>query len=311
MAGFDSEIAGKAPVVLIIGGGPGGMAAGIWAARLGLRPHILEQGAELGGQLLAVKSPITDYPGFPHTDGPTLAAKLAAHVEAMAVPVTLGCAAGSVAVAGPSVRTAAGETLPADAVVIATGAARRRLGLAEEARLTGRGVYYSVSRDRHRVAGRDAVIVGGGDSAVEGAGLLAEICPQVHLVARGALRARPDFIRRARSSPRIRFHIGRRVTRLSGTPHLAGVVLDDGTELGCAGLFIRIGVRPQTDFLRGAGLPLDEQGFLTTDEHQRCRGAVYAIGDSCAATAAVMSVSVSAGQAMIACKHIQLRWLQG
>jgi thioredoxin reductase (NADPH) len=281
------------------------MAAAIWAWRLGLRAELLEARQRLGGQLSGVLSPITDYPGVPHVDGPALAARFAEHLAQTKIKVRLGCRVSRLDPDRGTLETSSGQRLRAHAIVLATGAKRRRLGLPDESRYVGRGVSYSVSKDRAQVAGQVAVIVGGGDSAAEGAVRLAALCPQVHLVHRGTLTARPDFVARASAEPRIRWHRGRHVTQLCGAERLQAVVLDDGERIGCAGLFVRIGVEPDTSFVRSS-LPCDEQGFLVVDAQQRCRGVVYGVGDVCSPRA--MAVSVATGQAFVACKDIQSRW---
>ncbi len=297
----------RVPRVLIIGGGPGGMAAGIWAARLGLRAELLEAGSALGGQILEVTSPITDYPGVQDVDGPALAERFADHLRATGVSVRFDCPVASLDPDSGLVRTAAGEELCADAVIVATGATRGRLGLAREAELVGRGVSYSVSKDRLRAKGQIAVVVGGGDSAMEGAVLLAAHCPEVHVVHRDASIARLDFLAAAQQEPRVELHPGRQIRELRGREALEAVVLDDGSVLPCAWLFIRIGVVPRVDFVPPS-LPRDERGYLAVDRHQRSTGVVYAVGDVCSPSA--MAVSVAVGQAMIACKHIQSRWIR-
>ena len=293
------------PTVLIIGGGPGGIAAGIWAVRLGLHPHLIEARPRLGGQLLSVHSPITDYPGIQDVDGPALAARFIEHLLALDIEVSLEARVASIEAPSGVVHTTSGQALRGDAIIVATGALRRRLGLEGEQALVGRGVSYSVSKDRDRAAGRDAVVVGGGDSAVEGAASLAARCPQVHLVHRSALSARPDFVQALLGPPNMRLHERREVGGLRGAAALESVLLDEGTEIPCATLFIRIGVEPVTGFAREA-LPCDDRGFLLVDAHQRCRDRVYAVGDVCSPDS--MAVSVATGQAMMACKHIQSSW---
>jgi thioredoxin reductase (NADPH) len=204
------------------------------------------------------------------------------------------------------VRAADGEELRGDAIVLATGAVRRRLGLPGENALRGRGVSYSVSKDRHTVVGRPAVVVGGGDSAYEGAAILAQQCPTVHLVCRGTVRARPDFLQVAQGHSNVTIHAGRTLRRLIGDEQLIAVELDDGTLIECSGLFVRVGVEPVTGFVRGE-LPHDDDGYLLVDHHQCCIEGVYAVGDICSPHA--MSVSVAAGHAMVACKHVQQQWL--
>ena len=296
----------RSPRVCIVGGGPGGMAAGIWSVRLGLRPHLIEAGDALGGQLLRVFSPITDYPGFPRIDGPGLVERFVEHLVAVDVQVSLNSRVAAIDVDPLRVRLDDGGIVDADAVILAIGVRRRTLGLANESRLRGRGISYTVSRDKATVAGRDAVVVGGGDAAFEGACILSQVCRRVHLVHRGSGCARPDFRDVVRERPSIRVHPDRSVETILGDQRVSGVRLDDDTSLACEGVFVRIGVEPRTAELCGV-LPTDEQGYLRVDRSNRCLGSVYAVGDICSPQA--MSVSAATGQAMVACKHIQLCWL--
>jgi len=270
-------------------------------------PRLLEAGDTLGGQLSRVYSPITDYPGIARIDGPGLAARFAEHLHGMGVDVQLGHRAMSVQVAPPRVFAGDDEIVEADAVILATGVRRRTLGLSEEPRLRGKGLSYTVSRDKHQVAGRVAVVIGGGDAAFEGATILAGSCRRVHLVHREPLSARLDFRETVHRQPSIRVHAGRTVEAILGDSWVEGVRLDDGTVLPCHGVFVRVGVEPRGAALC-AELPLDERGYLQVDRWNRCAGSVYAVGDVCSPD--TMSVSVAVGQAMIACKHIQLGWVR-
>ncbi len=113
--------------VLVVGGGPGGMAAAIWAVRLGLRPRIIEARERLGGQLLRVFSPIPDYPGIPDTNGPRLAARFADHVDQLGIPVQFGCAVSRLDVPAGRAILSDGTWVDGQPVGLATGGARRRL----------------------------------------------------------------------------------------------------------------------------------------------------------------------------------------
>lgn len=289
------------PRVLIVGGGPGGMAAGIWAARLGLAPIIVDSGEQLGGQLLTLTNEITDYPGIVRTSGPALAGRFADHVRAMDVDVRLGLRVTSLRL--PRVALSDGTELGTDAVVLAPGVRRRTLGLPRERNLAGRGVSYSVTRDSSIAAGGVGVVVGGGDAAFEGAVLLSGICREVHLIHRAELRARPDFVEAVQACANVRVHADQEVVELIGDTSLRGVVLDGGARIPCGALFVRVGVEPHLGPLAD-GLPTDPEGYLTVDRRGRCAARVYAVGDIC--SPGFMSITAAVGQAMTACKHIQL-----
>jgi thioredoxin reductase (NADPH) len=289
------------PRVCIVGGGPAGMAAGIWAARLGLTPVIVDAGERLGGQLLSLTNEITDYPGIARTSGPELAERFAQHVRAMDVEVRLGLRVTSLRM--PRVVLSDSSEIGADAVVLAPGVRRRTLGLPRERGLVGHGVSYSVTRDAAIAADGVGVVVGGGDAALEGAVILSGVCREVHLVHRAGLRARPDFVESLRACDNVRVHADREVVELVGDRSLEEVVLDGGERIRCDGLFVRVGVEPRLGAF-AADLPTDPGGYLVTDRRGRCADLVYAVGDIC--SPGYMSITAAVGQAMTACKHIQL-----
>ena len=289
--------------VLVVGGGPGGMAAGIWCVRLGLRPRIVETRDRLGGQLRRVFSPIPDYPGIPDTDGPRLAERFAAHVEQLGIPVQVDCAVSRLEVEARRAHLSDGTTVEGQPIVLATGVARRRLDVPGERRLRGRGLSDSVSRELGSVGAREVAVIGGGDAAFEGALMLRAECEVIHLVHRGDLRARPDFRAEVAADPRIVVHAGAEVLEVEGDDAVTGLRLLGGERIPCARVFVRIGVEPRV-IDDGGVLPRDDEGYLAVDRHNRCAEGIYAVGDVCSPDA--MSVSVAVGHAMIACKHIQV-----
>jgi thioredoxin reductase (NADPH) len=296
----------RRPRVRIVGGGPGGMAAGIWCHRLGLDARIFEGAAELGGQLRHVFSPVPDYPGIPVTDGPDLARRIADHVSGLGVPVELECSVERLDADPLRLLLADGRGVEADAVILAGGVARRRLGVPGEARHRGHGLSYSVSKELGSIHAREVAVVGGGDAAFEGALLLTHECERVHLIHRVSPRARPDFRAAVVADPRIVVHAGERVVGVEGESALTGVRLAGGGRVPAERVFVRIGVEPR---IVDAAFPLarDEHGYLRVDRFNRCAPGVYAVGDVCSPDA--MSVSVAVGHAMIACKHVQSGWL--
>ena len=288
--------------VLVVGGGPGGMAAAIWAVRLGLRPRIIEARERLGGQLLRVFSPIPDYPGIPDTNGPRLAARFADHVDQLGIPVQFGCAVSRLDVPAGRAILSDGTSVEGQPVVLATGVARRRLDVPGERRLRGRGLSDSVSRELGRVGAREVAVVGGGDAAFEGALMLRAECELIHLVHRGEVCARADFRAEVDSDPRIVVHAGEVVREVEGDDAVTGLGLLGGGRIRCERVFVRVGVEPRI-VDDGGVLPRDDAGYLAVDRYNRCAEGIYAVGDVCSPDA--MSVSVAVGHAMIACKHIQ------
>ena len=296
----------RAPRVLIAGGGPGGMAAGVWCARLGLEAVLFEARDRLGGQMLHVFSPVPDYPGIPETDGPGLARRFAQHVAGLPVDVRLGRRIERLEVETRRLVMTDGSAEAGDAVILATGVARRRLDVPGETALAGREISYSVSKELGGVAGQEVAVVGGGDAAFEGALLLARRCPRIHLLHRGPPRARADFRQRVTAESRIVVHGDRQVVEVAARGRGIAVRTDRGEVLDCDRLFVRIGVEPCLIDDDGR-LPRDGRGYLMVDRANRCVEGIYAVGDVCSPDA--MAVSVAVGHAMNACKHIQTGWL--
>ena len=272
--------------VAIIGSGTAGLTAGLYGARAGLRTAVLEQLVP-GGQAATILQ-LENYPGFKTgIDGVTLMADMmeqamAAGAELRYDPVEQlipGATGQPHQLLGPN------GTEEARTVIIATGAAPRPLGIDREEELTGRGVSYCATCDGNLYRGRTVAVVGGGDTALTDALVLANYAETVYLIHRRAqFRGSPLLQRRVRENPKIQLRLDRRVQSLSGEKKLDGLTLtrtDDGSqeELACDGLFVAVGIQPRTGFLQGV-LDLDEQGRIRT--HRDLSTSVpglYAAGD--------------------------------
>lgn len=291
------------PDVLVIGAGMAGCSAMLWARRLGLSARWLEAGDDVGGQLLRTFSPIPDFAGRSAPDGATFVGPIRAQLREAGLAPELGVHVDAVvpsAGGGPAgVRLAGGARATARSVLVATGVAPRSLGLDGEDRLTG--VSRSASRDRHRAAGSNVVVCGGGDGAVENAILLAEVGCTVTLVHRGPrLRARRDLIDRLDDATTVLLDSVPAALIADGD-RLTGVLADTPSgrsELRAGWVFVKVGFAPVTDLL-GGEVELDGSGFVVTDVRQRTSApGVLAAGDVCSPT--LPSLAVAAGQAAIA-----------
>lgn len=275
------------PELLIVGAGPAGVSAGLWARESGLDAMLIESAPRPGGQLHHIHFAPRDVAGVQVGDGPELAAIHAGQLAQAGVRVDCDRAAVALQTHASdpepcAVTLADGETLRARAVLIATGARRRRLAVPGEHEWEGRGLTYSATLDRERLAGRPAVVVGGGDAAFENALILAEAGCEVTLLVRGAPRARPQFLARVDSEPRIRVATGQQVLAILGDRELRAVRVQDERgefELRCAGVVIKVGVVPNSEWCRGA-LAHDLAGYLTVDARFATSAAgVWAVGD--------------------------------
>ena len=269
--------------VIVVGGGPGGYAAALYAARSGLSVAVLEK-LSPGGQM-ATTSQIDNYPGFPDgVDGFELGQQMARQAEKYGAKTILAEVTGADLAASPKVlRTSEGE-FSARAVILATGAYPRELGLPEENALRGRGVAYCATCDGMMYRNKVVAVNGGGNTAVEDALYLSKLCAKVYLIhRRDQLRASAVY-RKALDEQGVEILWNSRVTALRHEGKLTGVELEDTKtgekrELACDGLFVAIGRVPDTALFAGQ-VDMDETGYLKADE--TCRTSlpgVFAVGD--------------------------------
>lgn len=293
--------------LVIVGAGPAGISAALWARSHEMPPLVLESEPGPGGQLLHVYFEPHDLAGMPPGDGQTIASRYQKQLADSGVTVRYGAVVRSLAVSPRLLLTLAdGEQLSPRALLIATGARRRRLDVPGERELEDRGVSYSATRDRARLAGRAVAVVGGGDAAAENALMLAEAGCDVTLIARGALRARPAFRERVAADPRIRVLVHTRVSRVLGETQLTGLELESptgGSRLACDGVVIKVGVVPNTEWCLDV-LPHDDGGYLRVDEGFATGvPGVWAAGD--VVRPAVLSAAVAVGEGVLAAAAIR------
>lgn len=270
---------------VVVGGGPAGYTAALYLARAKAEPVVLA-GAAPGGQLMETGL-VENYPGFPDgIDGPELMIRMREHAERAGARVFTLDAEGIEYGEPHRILTAEG-TVSARAVVLATGSAPRRLGLPGEADLDG--VAYCAVCEAPLYAGRDVVVVGGGDSAMEEVLALAKHARRVHLVhRRDAFRAARVMLDRVRELSNVTIITGAVVRELRAEDgRLTGVVLDTGAELAVQGLFVAIGHTPRVELLPPGGVaavPEVPGVFVAGDvADDRFRQVVTAAGAGCAA----------------------------
>ena len=253
--------------VLILGSGPAGLTAAIYAARAGLAPVVVE-GLSAGGQLMATTD-VENYPGFPEgIQGPEMIELFKKQAARFGATFVGGDAQSIDFRARPlSVGTDAG-VLRARAVIVATGASPRRLDIPGEAEYAGRGVSYCATCDGFFFRGQEIVVVGGGDTAMEEALFLTRYGSRVTVVhRRDQLRASKIMADRARTHAKIEFVWNAAVSEVLGdgtkvaTVRIRDLVSGDESERPCGGFFVAIGHDPNTTLFRGV-LPMDEQGYL-------------------------------------------------
>jgi len=270
--------------MIVIGGGPGGYTAALYAARAGLSVLVLEK-LSAGGQM-ALTSQIDNYPGFEEgIDGFTLGEKMQLQAERFGA-VTELAEVTALHLDSPvkMIETTEG-TFQTRTVVVAMGANPRLLGIPGERELTGRGVNYCAACDGMFYKGKTVVLVGGGNTAAADALVLSRIAKKVILVhRRDTLRATKIYHEPLLNAPNIEFRWNSAVTQLQQNGRLTGVRIQNiltGTEeeIPCDGLFISIGRAPATKLVEGI-LELDASGYIVAGEStQASIPGVYAVGD--------------------------------
>ena len=270
--------------MIVVGGGPGGYTAALYAARSGLDTLVLEK-LSAGGQM-ALTEAIDNYPGFEEgCDGFTLAEKMQRQAERFGAKSEYAEVERVDLAASPKVLETSAGVFYGRTVVLATGAGPRELGLANEAALTGRGVAYCAACVGMRYGGRTVVVVGGGFSAAGDALALSRVAKKVILVhRRDSLRATKVYHEPLMRAENIEFRWNSAVTELLGGDRLTGVRLRDlrtgeETQLDCDGVFISVGRKPATELVQGQ-LELDRGGYIVADETTKTSlPGVYAVGD--------------------------------
>ena len=271
--------------LVIIGSGPAGLTAAIYAARANLSPLLIE-GWQSGGQL-ATTTEVENYPGFAEgIMGPELMKAMRAQAERFGTEFLTGDVTAVDFKKRPFTITVDGEQcIQAKTVIIATGASAIQIGLTNEARLTGHGVSTCATCDGFFFRGKELVVVGGGDSAMEEALFLTKFATTVSIVhRRDKLRASKIMRDRAMKNEKITFIWNSVIEDILGSDLVTGVRLKNvvtGTtsELPCAGLFVAIGHRPNTALFAGQ-LEMDAKGYLlTTHGTATSMPGVFAAGD--------------------------------
>ncbi len=271
--------------LIIIGSGPAGFTAGIYGGRSQLSP-LLIAGQSLGGQM-ALTTEVDNYPGFPDgTTGPELAQRMQKQAERFGTRVVMDQVTAVDLSAQPfKVKTYSG-TYQTKALIVATGASPRKLGVPGEKEFAGRGVSYCATCDGFFYTGRRVVVVGGGDAAVEEAMYLTKFATEVHLIhRRNRLRAEKVMQERAFRNEKMQFIWDSVVTEVLGDENgvtgvrVKNVKTGEESEHPTDGVFIYVGNVPNTQFLAGQ-LELTERGYIVTDRqgHTSVPG-VFAAGD--------------------------------
>ncbi|RIK51459.1 MAG: thioredoxin-disulfide reductase [Chloroflexi bacterium] len=314
--GSQSEGAAENPVenVVIIGSGPSGFTAGLYTARANLNP-LLFTGNDYGGQV-SITYEVENYPGFPEAlSGPELVERMKQQAEKFGTRVEFDYVTEIVIDRHPFlVRTANGREVATKAIIACTGARPRYLEVPGEKELTGRGVSYCATCDGFFFRGKDVIVVGGGDSAVEEGLFLTKFATRVRILhRRDELRASKILQERAFANPKIEFVWNTVVSEIvaGAEGKVAGVktlntVTGEAGQLETEGVFIFVGHLPNNELFKGK-LELDEDGHLVTDDRMRTNvPGVFAAGEIM--DKVFKQVATSVGQGCAAAMQAE-KWL--
>lgn len=273
--------------LIIVGSGPAGYSAAVYASRADLKP-LMFAGDEVGGQLMTTTD-VENYPGFPEGIlGPELMDKMKKQAERFGTEIVSEKVTALDLSSRPFTVTIGERVEKAKAVIIATGASAKRLGLESEKALFGRGVSACATCDGFFFRDKKVLVVGGGDSAMEEANFLTKFAKEVVILVRSdKLKASPIMAKRSEDNPKISFVWNTEVTEVLGVEggkmtgaKLKNIVTTEESTVDADGLFVAIGHKPNVEVLAGQ-LPLDDKGYLVTKPGSSLTAieGVFACGD--------------------------------
>ena len=264
--------------LVIIGMGPAGIAASIYAKRSNLKVLCLEKGM-IGGELNYIDK-IDNYPGLNDISGSALAYKLLEHIDEMKIDYRFETVKDILKKENYYEIETNKEKYTTKYIILATGRKARKLGLAKEDLFLGRGISYCAICDGAFFKNKVVSVVGGGLAALEEALYLANIVKKVYLIhRRDKFNATPSIIEKIINNPKIEILYNEEVVKLNGKDHLENIELKSGQKLDTAGLFIYIGYTPNIDYLKNLDI-LGSKGYAIVDKNFKTKeDGIYAVGD--------------------------------
>lgn len=252
--------------VLIIGSGPAGLCAAVYAKRANLSVLVAEKDYMGTGQI-AESGQVDNYLGMPGINGFDLGEAFLQHAKKFDVPFLEGEAVQVVAVAdGWNVRFADGKELTAKTVIYCAGAVHRHLNIDGEAEFTGKGVSYCAVCDGAFYKGKTAAVIGGGDTALGDALYLSDLCDKVYLIhRRDQFRGSARTVEQLKQTENVEIITNAVPAKINGSQTVTALELKDGRPVPVNGVFVAVGMKPQTDILRGV-VDLDDAGYVVADE---------------------------------------------
>lgn len=290
--------------VIIIGAGPAGLAAGIYSARYKLKTLLID---DMPGGLAKEAHKIENYPGFESISG----------LELMEIMKSQALKTGAEIINESAVEVKKVESkfhivtnnsneYFCEYLIISTGSKRKKLGISGEDRLYGRGVSYCATCDAAFFKEKDVAVVGGANSAIMAASLLADYAKKVYVIYRGAdLRCEPILSERAKENLKIKVLYHTEVKEAVGEKKLEKIKLSNGKELRVSGLFIEVGTLPTTDMAKSLGVKMDENNLIKVNSEQKTNvNKVYAAGDVTNGSSGFQQIVTAVSEGSIAAYNI-------
>ncbi len=252
--------------VLIIGSGPAGLGAAVYAKRAGLRALVMEKEYRGTGQITE-SDQVDNYLGFSKINGYDLGEAFLKHAEELDVQFQEGAAdAFSKNESGWSVHFEDGRTIDAKTIIYCAGASHRRLGIDGEEEFAGKGVSYCAVCDGAFYKGKETAVIGGGDTALGDALYLSDLCDKVYLIhRRDQFRGAASAVQKLQEKENVEILTSAALSKIVGEQTVTALELKDGRSIPVNGAFVAVGMKPQTESLRGV-VDLDEAGYVIADE---------------------------------------------
>ena len=291
---------GKMYDILIIGTGPAGLTVALYAARYNLKTLCL--GATLGGTA-AEAWKVENFPGFSSISGLEFCQKVKSQAETAGAEIMLDEVTKiSQEKSIFSVETKNEKNFQSRAIVLALGTQRRKLGVKGEEEFLGKGVAYCVTCDAVFFKGKTVAMVGGGDSAIKGAMLLAQYAKKVYLMVRGAeLQSEPKNIEAIKQNQKMEIIYNTEIAEILGQQKVSGVLLKNGQKIDLDGVFIEIGGVPPSALAKNLQVDLDDAGYIKVDQFQKTNiPRIFAAGDITNLFAGFKQIVAAASQGAVA-----------
>lgn len=285
--------------LIILGAGPAGMSAAVYAARYKMKVAMI--GALPGGYVNEAHL-VENWLGEKSIAGTDLVAKFFEHVKNLEINVLTQGVRGVVAKDGAFEIITDKETLEATRIILAIGTERNKLGIKGEDEFLGKGVSYCTTCDGFFFRDRTVAVIGGSDSACTGALMLADIAKKVYLVYRqGELRAEPSWVCDVKAHPKIELILNTNPTEVVGDTKVTGLKLDNNTKLDVDGIFVEIGTTPGSVITKGLGVKTDDKGYIIVDDEQKTNvPGVWAAGDVTTKNAKLKQIIIAAAEGSVA-----------